>query len=135
MKTQTKPTLKAEDFLKTKKVELMSPKKKIFKTKDVGRNGHRIYERQACTLMKQADSKRKVFIIERIKLLEEIGKVIEKKVIGSIQYRFGYYVIGKIGNKDGKWTWGQFCPIIPEPDLWELIDLAVKDKTILKKRK
>jgi hypothetical protein len=74
-----------------------------------------------------------VFLIERIKLLEEIDKVVEKKIIGSIQYGFGYYVIGKNGNKDGKWTWGQFCPIIPKPDFWKLIDLAIKEKMILKK--
>jgi len=135
MKTKINLTMNVENFIKTKKVELMSLKKKIFKTKDVGRMGHRKHERLACTLMKQTDSQRKVFLIERIKLLEEIDKVVEKKIIGSIQYRFGYYVIGKNGNKEGKWTWGQFCPIIPESDLWKLIDLAVKEKTILKKRK
>jgi hypothetical protein len=52
MKTQKNLPMNAEDFVKTKKEELMSPKKKIFKTKDVGRMGHRKHERQACTLIK-----------------------------------------------------------------------------------
>ena len=121
----------AKEFILQKSKEFSIPKKKILKTKDIGRKGHLIHVIEARTFMKQYDTERKVFVIERIKLIEEVGKVVEKKKIGSIQYRFGYYIIGKIGNREGKWTWGQFCPIIPDKDFWKLIELAKKEKTFL----
>ena len=36
---------------------------------------------------------------------------------GDIDYRFGYYMVGRRGRAAGRWTWGQFSPHIPHADL------------------
>jgi len=51
--------------------------------------------------------------------------------IGDIEYRIGYFMVGKNGNSKGKWIWGQFCPIIPKDDLNKLLTKARKEKVIL----
>ena len=51
--------------------------------------------------------------------------------MGYQEYRIGYYIVGKNGNKTNKWTWGQFCPFIPTEDLPKLIEKAKNEGTIL----
>ena len=50
---------------------------------------------------------------------------------GDIEYRIGYYIVGKIGRAEDKWTWGQYCPIIPGHDLKKLLSNAKKEGTLL----
>jgi len=38
--------------------------------------------------------------------------------------RFAYYIIGKTGNKKGRWTWGQYAPFISREDFTAMIDEA-----------
>ncbi len=45
-----------------------------------------------------------------------------------IEYRLGYYMIGVKPRMRGKWVWGQFCLLIPEIDLVEIIKEAKKRK-------
>lgn len=77
--------------------------------------------------MPQHNYKRKVFIIERLKRLRSVGK--RRK--GDVEYRVGYYIVGKFGRAKDKWVWGQFCPMIPQNDFKKLVDKAKKEKTIL----
>ena len=38
--------------------------------------------------------------------------------------RFAYYIIGKTGNKKGRWTWGQFAPFISADDFAVMVSEA-----------
>lgn len=68
----------------------------------------------------------KVFVIEWLRMHGREGdsETVGGAVTGDIEYRIGYYVIGKIGNRRGRWTWGQYCPLIPHGDLLPLIERA-----------
>ncbi|MBI4138666.1 hypothetical protein HY479_00755 [Candidatus Uhrbacteria bacterium] len=72
------------------------------------------------------------FLIERLRKELRVGahayKIWKK---GDIEYRFAYYIVGRIGRAKGKWTWGQYCPLIPAPDLKKLLTKAKHDHTIL----
>ena len=39
-------------------------------------------------------------------------------------FRFAYYIIGKTGNKKGRWTWGQYAPFISEENFAVMISEA-----------
>ena len=99
---------------------------------DINRKGKECFIREAWTFMLQFNIEEKVFIIERFKR-ENIQKPIRHKKlkIGQIEYRFGYYMVGQNGNRIGKWTWGGFCPFIPQEDLKRLINKAETENTIL----
>ena len=75
--------------------------------------------------MPQSNLDEKVFVIERIRKENYEGKLARQKLWkkGEVEYRIGYYIVGKIGRAKGKWVWGQFCPMTPARDLknfWEL---------------
>jgi hypothetical protein len=42
-----------------------------------------------------------------------------------------YYIVGRIGNKRGRWTWGQYTPMIPSDDFELLLEQARAEGTIL----
>ena len=122
----------AEEFIKD--MEKKCPGK-VISMKDIGRETRLKFTVEACTLIQQNNMPEKVFIIERLRKENvDINKLAYPHVwkVGSIEYRIGYYIIGKIGKKKDKWTWGQFCPIIPQEDLDKLIKKAEKEGTILK---
>ncbi len=118
-----------KEFIAKKKLEVKKGKK--FNTKDIGRNGYRVWKTEAMTLMKQTDHDEKVFIIERNVLEHVVGKTVTDIKPGYKQYRIGYFIIGKNGKRNGIWTWGQYCPNIPLNDFSKLINLAKKEKTII----
>jgi len=84
--------------------------------------------------MVQSNNPEKVFIIERNILQDQDKGLEERTPIGITQYRIGYFIVGKQGNRKGKWTWGQYCPNIPVEDFWKLIKKAQKEGTILKEK-
>ena len=43
----------------------------------------------------------------------------------------GYFTVGWQGNRKGRWTWGQYCPMIPAADFEALFVLARAEGTIL----
>ena len=43
---------------------------------------------------------------------------------GSIELRFGYYIIGKKGRVKGRWVWGQYAPFIPVDDFRYMVEDA-----------
>lgn len=98
---------------------------------DINRRGKYGLLREGWTFMRQYNIIEKIFIIERFRRMK-IKKPTHKKLkVGEIEYRFGYYMVGKFGSRKNKWTWGESCPIIPEKDLGKLIKKAIAEKTIL----
>jgi hypothetical protein len=43
---------------------------------------------------------------------------------GRVEYRLGYYIIGKQPRTAGKWVWGQYATMLPEEDFTEIINQA-----------
>lgn len=110
MKTKTKL---AGEFIKRKTEEFS--KSKLIQIKDIGRNGKHFLVREAWTFMPQGNLKDKVFIIERFRKESTEGKLAytDSWKKGDIEYRIGYFIVGKIGKAAGRWVWGQYCPLIP----------------------
>ncbi len=107
-------------------------KDKDITMKDIGRKGFYIFRRQAITFVAQYNLKEKYLTVERLKLIAVEGKITHQNYkIGSEEYRFCYYIVGKNGLMKGKWTWGQFSPMIPRRDLNKLLNQAKKEKTII----
>jgi hypothetical protein len=100
--------------------------------KDISRRGKHVLEREAWTFMPQHNLEEKVFVIERLKRIGMEGENSHKNLkTGDIEYRIGYYMIGKNGNVKGRWTWGQYCPIIPQKDFKKLMNQAVKEGVVI----
>jgi len=118
----------AKEFIKRKEEEL--PRK--IKIKDIGREGIHWWNITKRACMQQTGHPEKVFVFERLERAETEGKLANKMTgkEGDIEYRIGYYIVGKIRKANGRWVWGQFCPFIPEEDFDKLIQLA-KDKGVI----
>ncbi|MDD3712458.1 MAG: hypothetical protein PHZ28_03070 [Candidatus Izemoplasmatales bacterium] len=121
--------MNAQEFISKKTTEWKN--NKLVKTKDISRTYKIQWVREAFTFMKQTNYPDKVFIVERLRKEKIVDGVSEKNEIGDVEYRIGYYIVGKIGRAKGKWTWGQFCPLIPVEDFDKLIQKAKDEKTIL----
>ena len=107
-------------------------RKKTAKTKDISRAYKIIWHREAFSFMKQTNYPEKVFVVERLRKEKFIeGKPGSHQKKGDIEYRLGYYIVGKIGRTKDKWMWGQFCPLIPVDDYNRLIEKAKKENVIL----
>lgn len=121
------------NFIKRKNAQYIKAKSKLIGMKDIGRKGRFYFIREAWTFMPQHNLKEKVFIIERLKKEKTEGKVTHKINYnkGEIEYRVGYYIVGRIGRAKGKWVWGQYCPLIPQKDFLKLIEKAKKEKVII----
>ena len=123
----------AEQFIKRKKTEFERQKEKdyLISMKDIGRKGRWLFHREAFTFMKQHNNDNKVFIIERLRKVRIEGETVHinwKK--GDIEYRIGYYIIGRNGRVKNKWTWGQYCPLIPQEDFRTLFKKAIQEKVL-----
>ena len=118
------------DFIKRKSAEFK--KGRLSPMKDVNRQARHYWKREAWTFMPQHNVPEKVFVVERLRRVRTEGKSSHSQIkLGDIEYRLGYYIVGKIGNRKGKWTWGQFCPLIPQGDLQKLLDKAKTEGTII----
>jgi len=118
------------EFIQKKKQDVLDGQAR-YTAKDIGREGKKHWIIEARTMMPQTNHPGKVFVFERMKYDKSEGNITNKVKKGSVQYRIGYYIIGKIGRMDGKWTWGQFCPTIPIEDFDKLISQAREEKTLL----
>jgi hypothetical protein len=100
--------------------------------KDIGRWGRHRFIREAWTFMRQHNVPEKVFVIERLRKIKYEGRLARRSVFreGDIEYRIGYYVVGRIGQMRGRWAWGQFCPLIPRRDFPKLLRKAEREGTI-----
>jgi hypothetical protein len=100
--------------------------------KDRGRQGSYTWKRQAWTFMQQGNMPDKVFVVERLERLSTVGRLTHTHHrIGDIEYRIGYFIVGRIGRANDRWVWGQFCPLIPAEDLEPLLAKARQEGTIL----
>ena len=120
-----------EEFISRKSVNFQ--KNKIVKLKDIGRKGNHFFHREAWTFMPQSNLAEKVFVIERLRKDSIDGELAHQDswVKGDIEYRIGYFIIGKIGLTKGKWIWGQFCPLVPKEDFDKLLAKAKEEGTLL----
>ena len=116
-----------EEFIERKKPERQG---KEFFVKDITRKGRHKWRVESITMMPQSNVKEKVFVIERIKYICSEGDVNRIHQENYQEYRFCYWIVGKIGNKNGKWTWGQYSPHIPLEDFPNLIKKAKDEGTI-----
>ncbi len=119
-----------QEFIDRKNEEFKKFELKPFK--DISRKGSHRFKREAWTFMVQHNLKNKVFVIERLRREEFIGENTHSDLkIGDVEYRIGYYIVGKIRKANGRWVWGQFCPMIPVEDFDKLLEKARKEGTIL----
>jgi hypothetical protein len=121
----------ADEFIKRKTDEFS--KNKLIEIKDIGRSGKHFLAREAWTFMPQGNLGDKVFVIERFRKESTEGKIAytDSWKKGDIEYRIGYFIIGKIGKAAGRWVWGQYCPLIPHEDLDKLLSKARQEGTLL----
>jgi hypothetical protein len=47
-----------------------------------------------------------------------------------VEFRLGYYIIGKRPRMAGKWTWGQYATFLPQSDFQAVVDEARRKKWI-----
>ena len=120
-----------EEFIRRKSDNFQE--NRIIKIKDIGRKGYHFFLREAWTFMPQSNLADKVFFIERLRKDSTDGELAytDSWVKGDIEYRIGYFIVGKIGRTMGKWIWGQFCPLIPKEDLDKLLAKAKEEGTLL----
>lgn len=122
--------MKVKEFINKKNNQFNA--NPIIRVKDIGRKGKHFLYREAWTFLVQSNLAEKVFIIERLRKESIEGELSYQNSWnkGDIEYRIGYYIVGRIGRAKGKWVWGQFCPLIPQQDLINLLDKAKKEGTI-----
>ena len=119
------------EFIERKNREFRD-NQRLIPMKDIGRKGKFFFRREAWVFLPQNNLNKKVFILERLRKIKYDGKLAYgdwKK--NDIEYRIGYFIVGKIGRAGGRWVWGQYCPLIPHEDLIELVKKAKKEKVIL----
>ncbi|MBI3027446.1 hypothetical protein HYY70_05000 [Candidatus Woesearchaeota archaeon] len=125
-------TLNAKEFIQKKKNQFEREKTRDFRVKDISRKGYHIWRKEAITLMRQSNYKEKVFVVERVKFIKTEGDILSNhRENDYYEYRIGYFIVGKIGKRNGHWTWGQYCPFIPVKDFDKLIEQAKVEGTIL----
>jgi hypothetical protein len=109
---------------------------KAIKTKDIGRKGKHLWAREAWTLHVQHNYREKVFVIERMRYVGRTGRRAFKGGAqpDDIEYRFGYFIVGRIRRAAGRWWWAQFSPLIPHQDLKALLTKARANRTLLTRR-
>jgi len=118
---------------KNRQFQLEKDMKKPIGMKHISRKGNFYFLREAWTFLPQYNLKDdKVFILERLANYKFDSRLnLKNWQAGNVEYRVGYFIRGKIGRANGKWVWGQFCPLIPQKDFKKLILKAKKEKVIL----
>ncbi len=120
------------DFIRRKDSQFKTAKT-LIPMKDIGRRGRFYFQREAWTFLPQHNLPEKVFIFERLRKVKFTGRISYGVAWknGDIEYRIGYFIVGKINEAKGRWVWGQFCPLIPASDFDKLISKAKKEGVIL----
>ncbi len=125
----------AEAFIAHKNTEWQEQLKsgRANKMKDIGRKGTRLRIREAWTWHVQHNYSAKALLVERFRYAGLVGTQAFDggPRIGDVEYRFGYWIVGRIGRTAGQWRWGQFSPIVPHDDLKALLAKAREERTLL----
>ena len=126
------PRETASEFIKRKDVQFRS-EKSLIPMNDIGRRGKFYFQREAWVFLPQHNLPEKVFVFERLRKAKFTGRISYGAAWrnGDIEYRIGYFIVGKIRGARGRWVWGQFCPLIPASDFNKLIKKAKKEGVIL----
>ncbi|HUC23697.1 MAG TPA: hypothetical protein VMA73_13390 [Streptosporangiaceae bacterium] len=90
---------------------------RLIRMKDVGREAVHVYRREAWTFLVQDTYAEAVNVLERLTHLETVGNPAVAMTLPAVEYRLGYWIVGRIGVKAGVWTWGQSAPIMSDGDL------------------
>lgn len=122
------------DFIKRKEEQFKKEleKNKQVSMKDIGGEGTLNFIREKWFFLPASNlPKAKVFVIEKLRKVKSDGKLAHKDAWkeGEVEYRIGYYIVGKIGRAKNKWWWGQSCPIIPTSDLEKIMKQIKKMET------
>jgi AbiV family abortive infection protein len=129
-----KAQLTADQFIDEKHQqfthELARSKLRCFK--DIGRHGEHCWLREAWTFQRQLNYAQKVHVLERFRLVELRGSRANDggAKVGNVEYRIGYWTLGRIGRAKDRWVWGQYSLLIPAEDLLPLLRKAVADGTL-----
>jgi hypothetical protein len=100
-------TESARDFMSRKSREWEAERDRVLRFKDIGRQGTHRWIRKAWTFHPQSTYAEKVFVVERLENADSTGRVyssVESRQ-GRIEYRFGYFIVGRIGRVAGRWVW------------------------------
>lgn len=105
-------TKTAQEFINEKNQKNIN---KRISMKDISRKGKHTFEIVSWCFFQQVGLPEKVFCIERLKHIKSEGDLAYRglDINREDEIRLSYYILGKIGNKNGKWTYGQFTPLIP----------------------
>jgi hypothetical protein len=126
-------TPSAAEFIAAKRGQMLR-RTRLTYFNEIGQGGGRFALRhEAATWLQQHNYPWKVFMLERLRRVwtpAETDGLHGATADGDIDYRLGYWIVGKKGRARGKWVWGQYCPMIPAADLPRLIDLAISEGTI-----
>jgi hypothetical protein len=123
----------AEQFIARKREQWEREHDRVIWTKDIGREGWHGWVREAGTLHAQHNLREKVLVIERWRHhgFKGVRAYTGGAQPGDIEYRFGYFTVGRIGRAGGRWVWGQFSVLIPRADLSQLLRKARDEGTLL----
>jgi hypothetical protein len=126
-------TESADEFILRKASEWTSDRArgKLIQMKDVNREAIHVYRRDAWTFLAQDTYAEAVNVLERLTHLETIGTPAVPLKLPATEYRLGYFIVGRIGRRAGKWTWGQFSPIMSAGDLERIVERARAEGTLL----
>jgi len=124
-----------QDFIARKSAQFgrHRARKKAIRMKDIGGKGRHRFAREAWTFMPQHNLPEKVFVIERLRKLPYEGRLTRRAVFreGDVEYRIGYFIVGRNGQMRGRWAWAQFCPLIPRRDFGKLLRKASREGTTI----
>jgi hypothetical protein len=123
----------ASDFIARKSAEWERERArgKLIRMKDVNREAVHVYRRDAWTFLVQDTYAEAVNVLERLTHLETSGIPAVPMKLPAAEYRLGYFIVGRIGRASGKWTWGQFSPIMSAGDLERIVEKARAEGTLL----
>jgi len=70
-------------------------------------------------------------ILDEVRVQQNEGKIVALQKLEAknrmIEFRLGYYMIGKKPKFKDRWVWAQYCPMMPEDVFRQVVQLA-KDK-------
>lgn len=99
--------------------------------KDVNREAIHVYQRDAWTFLVLDTYAEAVNVLERLTHLETVGTPAVPLKLPTTEYRLGYFIVGRIGRSSGRWTWGQFSPIMSAGDLERIVQRARAEGALL----
>lgn len=123
----------AEQFIDRKSRQWESERDRVRRWKDIGRGGTHNWLREAWTFHVQQNLPEKVIVVERLRSVGRTGTQAYAGGAreGEVEYRFGYWTVGRIGRAADRWVWGQFSPMIPEKDLEIVLAKARSEGTLI----